>query len=137
MSGGGDHDIIRLQLETQLATLNPLPDVAWENIGYSPTIGTPFLRTKFAPRITQASALGPGSTTYYTGIYMIDVFQPEKIGPQTADALAKKILELFKWGTILNPGTQQVTIKSTTRSTAQEPHPWYMIPVAVNWYAYI
>lgn len=129
--------IIRAALEKHLNALDDVPAIAWENVHFDPTIGTPHIKCNLTVSDTKAAAIGPNSKTRYDGIFYIDIFQPENQGPQAGDALSSAITSWFKHGTILTESGDLIHILKTQRFQSQPANSWYLIPMMVTWYAFL
>ena len=116
--------IIRAALETHLAGTSGLPDIAYENVTYSPTTGQSFINPQ----------------QRYQGIFSLNVYSPEGTGPSACEAIVKKLLERFEATTDItyNDGSADYTvfISYAERSNALVDAPWYLIPVDIGWYIY-
>ncbi len=127
----------RTALETQLATVTSVPAIAYENVVYQPTPGTPWLRCWVATSRIRTAGIGVGIPDRADGILIIDLFYPPNAGPQAADAMIDAIRVKFAKGTELTASGQVVHISFC------EPNPiygddadWYMRSVHVGWYAF-
>jgi len=127
---------MRSALQGRLNSLSGLPDVAWENIVFKPTTGTPFVSTLVIPTKRSPAVAGANPSQRYDGIFRVDVIYPEGNGPKDADEMADSIIEHMDASIdIVTPGVT-VRIDSATRGQGVVDSPWYIIPVSINFYAY-
>lgn len=129
--------IIRAALEKRLNALSGIPAIAWENVHFDPTIGTPHVKCNITVLDRRAASIGADALTRHEGIFYIDIFRPENEGPQAGDTLAESIATWFKHGTILTESGKQIHILKAQRYQSQPADSWYMIPMTVQWYAYL
>jgi hypothetical protein len=126
---------IRAALVTYLQTLASLPPVAWENVPYTPTIGTMFIRPVLLPAETFQAEIGTLGQNEHTGIYQISIFSPIGIGTLTAYTLRDALINHFKRGTTLvYSGVTTKILKCYCNSDIQETD-WLHIPVNIRYSA--
>jgi hypothetical protein len=130
------YDNIRTALETELASISGIPDIAWENVSYSPTTGTSFVRPQLMPTVREPAHRGVSPQMYYQGIYRITCFVDENKGPGAADDLADSIIEAFEATTDISNGGTTVSISYAEREMGTNASPWYQVPVNIGWYIY-
>ena len=130
------NDKIRSILEVRLASISGVPEIAWENVEYSPTTGQSFLRPTFVPTLRRPAVRGINPSMRYQGIFTISCVVPEGNGPGAADALADLIIENFEATTDLTDGSRYVTIDYAERQQGNLQSPWYSVPVDIGWYCY-
>lgn len=130
------YDDIRAALETHLIGVSDLPEVAWENLTYSPTTGTPFVKPRLVPTIREPAHRGLNPQQYYQGIFRVDCFVPEGLGPASADNLADKIIDAFEATTDVSHNSTIVSIRYAEREQGMPDGAFFMVPVNVGWYLY-
>lgn len=130
---------IRRALEIKLDN-ESIADVAYENIAYSPTTGTSFLRPVFIPTIRRPSVMGTSPQQRYQGLFRVLCHAAEGTGPNAADSLANSVIDAFEATTDLSYNTGSETIKVSIdyadRSAGLLDTPWYIVPVNIGWYIY-
>lgn len=127
---------IRAALETQLATITPPIDTAYENTPYVPTTGTPYQQVTLLPAQPQNLEIGPGF--FEQGIFQINLFYPKDAGAGAAIARAELIRAAFPYGATLTSGGVTVHIINTTEIGPARPDDnTFMVPVKVRWNARI
>lgn len=153
---------IRSALETKLLGISGLPDVAFDNIPYSPTTGTSFIRSRFMPVNRRPAVRGLNPQQLYTGTYMVTVFSPEGEGAGAAETLATTITDTFAatssiyydnstnsllteaeafivledGGRTLLGNVVHVSIEYSEARQGLLDTPWYSVPVVIGWYIY-
>lgn len=128
---------IRAALEKHLAdTPSILPDVAWENVDYTPTTGTPFLKVQFQPTSRRPSVLGLTPEHRYQGIMTILCYQPEGSGPGSSQDLTDQLLARFNSTTDISWDGIIVSVEYSQQESSYINSPWYVTPITVAWYIY-
>ena len=130
------YDNIRAALEVKLSGISGLPEVAWENLTYSPTTGTSFVKPRLVPTVREPAVRGLNPQIYYQGIFRVDCFVPEGLGPAAADDLADKIIDAFEATTDVTNGSTIVSIRYAEREQGMPDGAFFMIPVNIGWYIY-
>ncbi len=130
------YDDIRTALEVELNGVSGLPEVAWENVSYTRTTGTPYVKPRLIPTIREPAVRGLNPQQYYQGLFRVDCCVPEGLGPSAADELADKIIDAFEATTdIANNGTI-VSIRYAEREQGMPDGAFFMVPVNISWYIY-
>jgi hypothetical protein len=130
------YDDIRAALEVKLSTVTNVPSIGWENAQFSPTTGQPYVKPRLMPTRREPAVRGPNPQMYYQGIFRIECYVPEGVGPSAGDDLADKIMEAFEATTDVSQGSTIVSIRYAEREMAEIDGPFYMIPVNIGWYIY-
>jgi len=127
---------IRAALETALNNITPSIETAWENVPFTPTIGTPFQKCYLLLSEPDNSEY---STNYHAFGYMqIDLFYPLNNGSIDAMTRAELIRDTFKRGNSYNNNGIYVIIERTPEITpAYNDGEFYIIPVKVRFFAHI
>ena len=128
--------VLRAAFEVKLNSVSGLPEVAWENITYSPTTGTSFVKPRLVPTVREPAVRGLNPQIYYQGIFRVDCFVPEGLGPAAADDLADKIIDAFEATTDVTNGSTIVSIRYAEREQGMPDGAFFMIPVNIGWYIY-
>lgn len=127
---------VRRALEKALAAVASIPAIAYDNVNYTPTRGTPFVRASLGPASCRQSTMGANGLRRYEGVFFIDLFYPLGTGSKDAETMAEAITEVFKSGTKLVEGSQSVDIDYCEPSKSMNEDAWFHLPLAVSWYAY-
>lgn len=127
-----------LEKELQDAALAP---IAFENVSYSPTTGTSFLKPIFIPTIRRPAVMGTTPQQRYQGIFRVLCHAKEGAGPGAADSLANSVMEAFEATTDISytnasDATITVSIDYADRGLGLLDAPWYIVPVTIGWYIY-
>ena len=128
---------IRAALEKHLAD-SPLdlPDIAWENVEYSPTTGTPFIKVQFQPTSRRPSVMGLLPEHRYQGIMTILCYQPGGSGPGNSQDLTDSLLSHFNSTTDISWDGIIVSVDYSQQESSYINSPWYVTPITVAWYIY-
>lgn len=126
---------IRAALTARLQTLASLPPVAWENVAYTPTLGTTFLKPSLLPAEPFQAEIGAAGQNMHVGVYQVSIFAPAGTG-MAHQTLRDSICDLFKRGVTLTYGGVTVTcVKAYPGAMLQETD-WIQIPIIVVWRSY-
>lgn len=135
------YDDIRSALEVKLSNISGIPDIAYENVSYSPTTGIPFVQPKFVPVSRRPAVRGPNPQQRYDGVFRVFCYAPEGNGPAVADDLANKVIDAFDATTdisFINASNETVfvSVDYAERDNGFTDNPWYYVTVNIGWYAY-
>ena len=126
---------IQIALETRLSTTSGLPsDVAYQNTGYEPTIGTEWVRPTLlrAP----ASMAEINDVQAFPGVFQIDVMVPTDAGSQRLNVLLDAIYDHFKADRDLVEGSTTVLIDEINILPSLRDGAFYMGSIEVNYICY-
>ena len=123
---------IETALDSHLNDMALLPDVAWANAGYEPTIGTMYLRPTFLPGETEAAALGAEAQDITIGLYQIDIYAESGRGQNEIIEMADKIANQFKRGSVLTYNGVNVRVVRVSRGPAYNADGWFVLPVTIT-----
>ena len=130
------YDDIRSAFEVKLSSVTDVPSIGWENVQFSPTTDQPYLKPRLIPTRREPAVRGVNPQMYYQGIFRIECYTPEGVGPSAGDDLADKIMETFDATTDVGQAGTIVSIRYAEREMAEIDGPFYMIPVNIGWYIY-
>jgi len=128
-----DYDL-QAALNDRLNDEFPLVPIAWENVGYTPDLGTAYLAAHLLP--AEPSILTLGSTPYQErrGIFQVSCFYPALAGWGPAKTGAANVVAAF-------PATLQfiyngltVIIDKTWPGPGISQDGWYMVPVSIQYH---
>ena len=133
---------IRAALETRLSNISNIPSIAYENVPFTPVVGTSYVQSKFVPTLRRSAVMGsPNPQQRYQGLYAVTPHTPEKLGPSVADDLSNNIIESFEATTDISftnssNETIIVSIDYAERQQGLIDSPWYYVPINIGWYIY-
>ena len=134
------YNTIRAALETKLSTTLVGTDIAYENVAFSPTTGTLFVKPTFIPTVTQPATRGLNPQLLYQGVFNVMVNAPEGSGPSLADTTCNTITNAFAATTdvsiVVGADTYIVRIRYAERQQGRIDTPWYSVPINIGWYIY-
>ena len=122
-------------LHAQLQSANITAQIAWPNVTFVPTKGTPYLKPEISGRNRSPLGFGADAVQQWDGIYQVSIFVLRDTGERVQDGLAQKVIEAFPRG--LNLTTSQGANLIVSHSTATAPVPfgdWANLPVAIHWF---
>lgn len=122
---------IQAALDSRLATLASSPSVAWENVRYTPTEGTTYLRPTNLPGAFSSVGLASGDTERTEGFYQVDVFAPAGNGPGAALTVADNIAAHFSKYLQLTDGDTTVTLGVPAIDPAIPRGAWLQVAVLI------
>lgn len=127
---------IQAALDTRLNSLSGSPSIAWENMPFTPTQGTLYLRPTFLPADSIPATLSASGTDEHMGIYQIDIFVEAGKGKGEAITQADAIADHFKPVTELTYNSKTVRCIKVARASAQTVDGWYQIPIEISYLAF-
>lgn len=127
---------IRSILETQLAAVNDVPQIAYENVPYSPTTGISYIEVNFVPTSRRPAVRGLNPQQRYEGIFIINCYAPEGKGPAAAETIAENVMTAFEATTSLTTNNITVSVDYSEVRQGYLDSPWFVVPVSIGWYAY-
>ena len=135
------HKDIRAALESHLNNTANLPAIAYENVAFTPVVGTSFIKSQYVPTSTKPAVRGLNPQLRYQGIYSVTVFAPEGAGPNEAEGYINTIIESFEATTDItftngDGDTFKVSIDYSERQQGMIDSPWYFTPINIGWYIY-
>ena len=125
---------VRLALQAKLNGMTALA-TAWENVPYTPIVGTPYQAAYVLLAISDNPTFGDD---YYQeqGIFQISLFYPIQVGTSVVEARAQLIRTTFKRGTSMVSGTVTVRINKTPEiSPGRVDGDRWHIPVKISFFA--
>lgn len=127
--------LIRALLEQALNAASSGVETAYENVPYSPKVGTPYQRATLLPAQTDNPTMGDGFKRE-RGVLQILLNYPLKAGPSAAATRAEVLRTAFKRGTTFTSGVVRVVIDSSPSIAPSLPgDAWYVLPVSVSYFA--
>jgi hypothetical protein len=127
---------IRAALENHLADASGLPTIAWQNVDYRPTTGTPFIKFQFQPNFRESAVMGTSPPQYYRGLCTFLLHYPENSGPGTSQSVVDTLVDRFEATTDITFSTTTLTIESVRQGVPYDDPPWFVTPVVATWYIY-
>lgn len=102
---------IRAALTARLMAMTDLPDVAWENTAYTPTVGVPYLVPSIMWGESFQAEYGTSGLNREVGIYQIRCVYPDGEGEGPLLNMIGRIKTHFKRGTTLTYNGLTVTVR--------------------------
>jgi len=153
---------IRAALESKLANTSGLPNIAYENVSFSPTTGTSFIQTAYIPPLRRPAVRGLNPQQRYQGVFVVTAYAPEGNGPKAAndyldiveaafdatthvywDIVDERILTEQEAFIVTESGSKllatnaiDVSIDYAERQVGFVDTPWYYVPLNIGWYCY-
>lgn len=131
----GVYTDIQAALDTKLAALAGVPDIAWENVSYTPTSGTSFIRPTNIPTDANRVVLAT-RIQRISGIYQIDIFTEAEKGAGACNTLVDSIFDHFNGVETLTSGTTVIAISNLARTTIGDMSDWFMCSITINYFVY-
>ena len=125
---------IRAALETALAAMSPTLASAWENMPYTPVVGTPYQRV----HLLLADPENPemGRFTQERGFLQVQLAYPLGDGPGAAATRAELIRDSFYRGLALTASGVTTTIEKTPEiAPARIEEDRYLLTVRIRFFA--
>jgi hypothetical protein len=130
------YDNIRATFEVNLAAVTDVPEIAWENVTFTPTTDTPYLKSRMIPTVREPAVRGINPQIYYQGYFLVDCCVPEGLGPSAADTLADKIIDAFEATTDISHSGTIISIRYAERDLGYQQEAHFCVPVRIGWYIY-
>ena len=93
----GEYQTIRQAIESRLAANWTTTDIAWDNVAYTPTAETPFIRLIIDEVDSRQITLGTDSPCHrITGLIHIMVLVPTNTGTNTARGYCDSLASIFR-----------------------------------------
>tara|TARA_R110002153_G_scaffold206772_1_gene359628 strand:- start:91 stop:498 length:408 start_codon:yes stop_codon:yes gene_type:complete len=127
---------IRSILETQLANVAETPEIAYQNVPYTPTTGTSYIEVSYLPTSRRPSVRGLNPQQRYEGVLAVNCYAPEGKGPAEAETIAENVIDAFEATTSLTLNNVTVSIDYAEVKQGFLDSPWFVVPVNIGWYAY-
>lgn len=102
---------IREALTTHLEGMADLPEVAWENMPYTPTTHVPYLAPSVMWAEPTQAEFGTNGMNHERGIYQIACVYPEGQGTEQLNLMMGKLKVRFKRGTTLQANGLTVIVR--------------------------
>lgn len=127
---------IQAALEKKLATITPALATAYENLPFTPTVGTPYQRVNLMPNQTLDLAITADVRQYY-GLFQVTLFYPAASGRGAAQTRADAIDAAFKPVQRLTEGSTKVELIESVQVTGgyQDGDRW-VVPITIRWRAF-
>ena len=124
---------IQAALEKKLATISPAIATAYENLPYTPTVGTPYQRVNLLPNATADRAISADVREYF-GLFQVTLFYPAGNGRGLAQARADAIDAAFKPVQRLTESSTIVEITESAQVAGgyQDGDRW-VVPITIRW----
>lgn len=129
---------IRVALENHLATTPApaLPAIAWPNVPFVRTEGTPFIHVEFLPVTRRPAVVGPNPEHRISGLFYMTIYTPEDRGASSGMLLADRLVTRFNGSSAIVAPNVTVRLEySEVKSPLHEP-PFFVIPVETGWFAF-
>ena len=124
---------IRAAFATKLQAFTGLPPVAWENVPYTPTTGTTYIRPVLLPAEPFQAEIGTNGANRHSGVYQISVFAPAGQGVGALNTLVGSLCDHFKRGTALSYSPVTVTVQKAYPSPAMQETDWQQVAISIQY----
>lgn len=125
-----DYDI-QAALNDRLSDEFPAMPIAWENVSYTPTLGTPYLRAHWFPVESKPITLGSSPFIERKGFFQIDCVYPAGQGWGDARSKVAEIVAAFPPRTSFIYNGLEVNIEEIKPHKGLPGDGWYMIPTDI------
>jgi hypothetical protein len=127
---------IRGAFDTRLSTTPGIPAIAHQNVIYTPTTGTPYLKATLIPNMVRPAVRGLNPQKKYDGLYSILICTPEGKGAGAGYDIADLLLDRFPATLDIPFGSIIVSVDYSQVGTSYFDPPYYCTPVDIAWYIY-
>lgn len=130
------YDDIRQCFEVNLSSTVGVPDIAWENVSFSPSTDSSYVRVSMVPTRREPAVRGVNPQMYYQGYFLVDCCVPEGVGPAVADDLADLIMSTFDATVDISNAGTTLQIRYSERDLGIKEGSHYCVPVRIGFYLY-
>jgi hypothetical protein len=128
---------IRQAFESLLNGVTDIPSIAWENITFTPTSQTSYIKPRLVPTRREPAVRGLSPQLLYQGYFLVECFVAKGQGPKAGDDLAAKVLEAFEATTDIGPDANtKIHIRYAERDLADDVGDYYKVPVRIGYQLY-
>ncbi len=125
---------ISAALDQHLKDMTGLPNVAWTNKSFTPSVGTIYIRPT---QLTGDSIPTTGTDDINIGIYQIDIFSEGGQGKAEIQAMADLIADRFKVDTQMTYNGVTVEVKTVSQKAARNNSDgWFQMPIEIVYYSF-
>lgn len=110
-------------LQKALKNVTNIPDIAWPNIRFEPTIGEPFVRPTLLPAAPEVCTLN--NYNKHSGIYQIDIYVPNNVGIKELYTIADNIKNYYRSNKTLTSNGVTVFIKAIDVGRSERQDAWF------------
>jgi hypothetical protein len=126
-----DYDI-QAALNDRLNDEFPTMPTAWENTGYTPTVGTAYFAAHLLRAEPDILTLGPTPYQERKGIFQVSCFYPALAGWGAVTSKAAEVVAAFPASSSFVYNGLTVNIEKTWLSNGLPQDGWFMVPVSVK-----
>jgi hypothetical protein len=108
---------------------------AYDNVDFTPTVGTAWARVTTLPVQPAPSSIGTNGEDAHAGVFQITLNYPPNTGRADILAKADAIAAVFYPGASFTYSGQSVTVSSCGITQARIIENWCVVYVSVNWFA--
>ncbi len=130
-----DYDI-QAALNDRFSDEFPTMPTAWENVPYTPIVGTAYFAAHLLPAEPDVLTLGSSPWIERRGIFQVSCFYPALAGWGTAKSGAADIVEAFPAGLQFSYNGLLVTIELSWPGPGMQQDGWYMCPVSIRYHCH-
>lgn len=124
---------VKQAFEERLSTMPSLPEVAWQNVGYEPTLGTPYIQPFLLESTGDAYTFNMEQRT--RGIFQINIYVEADKGGSEYLTIADNIYSHFSFQDLSRNGT---CIRVTNIDLEREGRidSWMVVPISIYYESY-
>ena len=128
----------RLKATTEIPSVGGVKQIAWENLRFIPTEGTPWVRPTLSQLEAPMDSLGINNFLKRSGLYLINVFSPKFQPTNVIENIAGGIEQRFRGGTKITQDDITITILKghVHNQILIGEEAWINLPLVVEWYCY-
>ena len=125
---------IAAALDGHLEDMVGSPPVSWQNVEFTPTIGTTYIRPTLMPGDSVPETFDDDMNI---GVYQIDIFVEAGASKVALYEMADTLADRFKVDTQLTYNGVTVQIKTVSQKAAiNNDDGWYQMPIEIVYYAF-
>jgi hypothetical protein len=121
-------------LNDQLNDEFPTMAIAWENVDFTPALGTPYLAAYLLPAESTVKTLGPNPYIERKGIFQVTCVYPAGAGWGAAKSKAAEVIAAFPAGQEFVYNGLTVTIEKSWPAAGFPKDGWYQVPTSIRYH---
>lgn len=123
-------------LETILQGIPGIPEIAFDGVAFTPTVGVPYVVPVLVPVVGRPATMGDDNFKLHEGLFQISVVWPSGQGMGAAAAMADLIKSHFKVETVASHNGTKVRFYYAERQPHFTDTDWVRIPIQISWFIF-
>lgn len=130
-----DYDL-QAALNDRLSDEFPAMPIAWENVPYTPILGTAYFAAHLLPAEPDPFTLGQNPWIERRGIFQVSCFYPALAGWGDAKSKAAEVVAAFPAHSSFIYNGLEVNIDRCWPGPGMNQDGWYMVPISIRYHCF-